>query len=61
MRKTEGMGRLKIDAAKKAVCGDHERLKVSGKVSSKLVIIGYIGIVSTFFFNYLIILLAKLC
>lgn len=44
------MGKLKIDAAEKAVCGDHERLKVSGKVSSKLVIIGYIPIVSAFFF-----------
>lgn len=34
------MGRLKIGAVKKIVCGGHEKLKASGKVSRKFVVIG---------------------
>lgn len=49
LRETEGTGNLIIGAVEKAVCGSHERLKVSGQVSHKLVIIGYIPIVSTNF------------
>jgi len=56
------MGRLKIGAVEKAMCGGRESLKVPAKVSSKFVIVGYIPIVSMLFFKkYLIVLLAKLC
>lgn len=41
------MGRLKIGAVEKAVCGGHKRLKVSVKVSGRFVRIGYVPIVST--------------
>lgn len=34
------MGRLKIGVVMKAVCGGHERLKASGKVSRKFVVTG---------------------
>lgn len=43
------MWKLNIGAVEKAVCGGHERMKVSGQVSHKFVIIGYIPVVSTDF------------
>lgn len=49
LRKAEGMGKLNIGAVEKAVCGGHERLKVSGQVSHRFVVIGCKPIVYTNF------------
>lgn len=64
LREAEGMGRLNIGAVEKAVFGGHDRLEVSGQVSHKFVIIGYIPTVYTTFrgfFSYVIIILPKTC